>query len=671
MNARRNKLLSAIKNAERHVNSKDKSGSLSKHQDSRSQVQPRSKLARMTGKTELALNRKPLLARVGVKNRPTYDLLADGVLGQESENYQPKISVGDSNNDVSTLVAQRLKNLRERTLNKISSDANMSENTFFGFESDGTPIWSSVVSGAREIDDKQHHLSEPPASITHHHSTHIPVVVDWPKELPFSTHNTFKTWCTVSENKRATQLAEQVVDFTQQSLNPLIIIGDSGTGKSHLLNAIGQSILLRADQTVFFVRGKELPKELSNNLSWTDVFAHASVLLIDDIDEHLVDDDVMNHIGRMVDTALNLNIHVVVTCTNSVDNWPASKIWDLLRSGVKTMLNPVGAGSLLLYARRLAMQKSIVLSDEQLALLVTSGEVGWRNTKNAMDKVESAINHGAQLIDSIDVYKLINDIQSDEEEVAAELASESVEDIATRLINSVVDVVYSDNHLGGIEINSELPELSDDYEPPELDIAALSEVETDFVESHIRTTLDDLTPEAPSVIDINDRDKHLVAKMTRIIQKDHTLAADILTELDVGIDNKIDQSNQTISAETEQLVDLEARLLDLANRTSDASMEGLIGIADELRALEHELVTIDPNRGELPEFLDDDITDTLESFVPDGEWDVNESQVSVDDLLIDESVKIPIEGFLEPHPEGVKQTSTLTPVAVVLSGEEE
>ena len=671
MNARRNKLLSAIKNAERHVNSNDKLGSLSKHQDDHSKVQPRSKLARMTGKTDLTLNRKPLLARVGVKNRPTYDLLADGVLGQESENYQPKISVRDSNNDVSTLVAQRLKNLRERTLNKISSDANMSENTFFGFESDGTPIWSSVVSGAREIDDKQHYLSEKPASTTHHHSTQIPVVVNWPKELLFSTHNTFKTWCTVSENKRATQLAEQVVDFTQQSLNPLIIVGDSGTGKSHLLNAIGQSILIRADKTVFIIRGEELPNVLSNNLSWTDVFAHASVLLIDDIDEHFADDDVMNQIGKMVDTALNLNVHVVVTCTNSVDNWPASKIWDLLRSGVRTVLNPVGAGSLLLYARRLAMQKSIVLSDEQLALLVTSGELGWRNTKNAMDKVESAITHGAQLVDSIDVYKVINDIQSDEEEVAAELASESVEDIATRLINSVVDVVYSDNHLGGIEINSELPELSDDYEPPELDIAALSEAETDFVQSHIRTTLDDLTPEAPSVIDINDRDKHLVAKMTRIIQKDHTLAADILTELDVGIDNKIDQSNQAISAETGQLVDLEARLLDLANRTSDASMEGLIGIADELRALEHELVSIDPNRGELPEFLEDDITDTLESFVPEGEWDINESQVSVDDLLIDESVKIPIEGVLEPHPEGVKQTSTLTPVANVLSGEEE
>ena len=505
----------------------------------------------------------------------------------------------------------------------------------------------------------------------HHHSVHVPIVVSWPKQLQLTSHNTFKNWCVVSENKRATQLSEQVVDYTQQTLNPLIIIGDSGTGKSHLLNAIGQSTLLRHDHCIYFIRGDELSQVLSQEHSWTDIFSQSSMLLIDDIDMSLESADVSNALGTMIDAALNMNVHVVISSKSSPDSWPASKLWNLLRSGVKTIINPVGAGRLVLYARRLAMEKSIVLSDEQLALIVTSGDIGWRSTKNAIDKIESALNSGVQLIDSIDVYKIMNDIQSDEEETVTELQTESVEDIANRLISSVVDVVYSDQKLGGIEINTTLPELTDDYQPPEFDVKSLEQSQRDFVQSHIDTTLDDLTPEAPSIIDVNDRDKHLIAKMTRIIDKDHSIAADILTELDMGIDAKLAKSNESISDDTDLLVDLEEKLLNLAERTSNASIEGLIGIADELRALEHELVAIDTDRAELPEFIEDEFDDRLDSFEPDSDWNIDSSKISADDLIESESTIIPIQGVLEPHPEGAFRTSTVTPVGTVLSGEEE
>ena len=183
--------------------------------------------------------------------------------------------------------------------------------------------------------------------------------------------------------------------------------------------------------------------------------------------------------------------------------------------------------------------------------------------------------------------------------------------------------------------------------------------------------MQDLTPEAPSVIDVDDRDKHLVAKMTRIIERDHSIAADILTDLDMGIDSKFANSDDMITAETDQLINLESKLLNLAERTSDASIEGLIGIADELRALEHELVAIDSERDELPEFVEDEIEEGLESYIPQNEWNIDGSQVSINELIDDESMIIPIEGVLHPHPEGVLQTSTITPVENVLSGEEE
>lgn len=665
MNIRRNQLLSAINSAKLHINyhpnvEPENSNS------SKENVKPSSsKMARLIGKSPPENERRSLLARVGVRNRPTFDLIADGVLGKNSNKYQPKLTIAESTEKTHKSVSERIKDLRNRTLSKISEDDEAGADSFFGFENDGTPIWSSVVTGDRKIAARVYDTPQEPS--IHHHSVHIPSSHDWPKSLVRSDHNTFKTWFPVSENKRATQLAEQVVDNPQQGLNPLIIVGESDTGKSHLLQAIGQAALLTCKQEVYTIHRDELTKILSFGHSWSDVFAHASMLIVDDIDAASDDEAIANALGNIIDTALNMNVHVIASSRSMPDSWPASKLWDILRSGVKTILSQPGAGSLLSYARNLAVKKSVVLTDEQLALIVTHGEMSWRATKNSLTMVENAINNGVELLDNTDVYNLLNHIQA--ESVTAEnlRASESVEDVADRLIKSVVDVVYSEQQLGGIELNTKLPELSDDYEAPELVIDQLVKSDTEFIESQIHSKLDNITPVAPSVIDVNDRDKHLVAKMNRIIERDHAKAAEILTDLDLGIDEQFSQSNNQIASETDILVNLEGKLLKLAERTAGASVEGLIEIADELRSLEHDLIAAGANKiGTYQE-----TADRLDSYVPNNEWNIDDSEITSDDLVAESSMMIPIEGVLEPHPEGIIRTSTLTPVTNTTSGEEE
>ncbi len=636
-------------------------------------VKAQSKLNRILGnQTVLKPNKPKLLSRVGVNNKPTLSLIADGVLGRNTDDYRPKLSLNQSSNDISSVVAQRLKDLRERTLNKISSDSSISESSFFGFESDGTPIWSSVVTGQRRIESGDYGAEVDDSINAHHHSVHIPITVEWPKQLEFSNHNTFKNWYTVFENKRATQLAEQIIGMPQTSLNPLVIIGESQTGKSHLLNAIGQATLVTSDSKIYMIRGEELSAIKSLETNWSDVFSHCKMLLIDDIDVILADEIIGQKLGRMIDYALNLNVHVIVTTNSHLDEWPASSLWDVLRGGVKTLISPVGAGSLMLYARQLSIAKNLILNDEQLAMIVTHGNFGWRAAKNSLELIENVSKNGQQIIDVEDIYKVLNNIQSDDEEIIDEIETEKVEDIANRLISSVLDVVYSDHDLGGVEINTELPELSDDYNPPNLDLDTYIKRDRDYVQTHIKNTLEDLTPEAPSVIDINDNEKHLVAKMNRIVEKDHSLAADILTEIDIGLDKQFTQSDSAVQQKTNQIAQLEKMLLELAERTSDASMEGLIGIADELRDLEHRLVSIDPKRGPLPEFIEDDLTESLESYTPQGDWNIDGQEIRAEDLIDSELAElIPIKSILEPHPEGAIRISTLTPRSMVLSGEEE
>mgnify|MGYP001160834363 FL=1 len=663
------KLLLALKNAKKHLEITTNQGSSNNHTtESELTTQPKSKLNRLTGGTYSSPTKRPsLLSRVGVANRPTYDLIADGVLGK-NQDYRPKLSLNKTGGEVSSLVAERLKNLRERTLSKISNDTSIAESSFFGFESDGTPIWSSVVSGQRDIEEGLHHQIKQNKANLAHHSIQLPIIVDWPKTLEYSSHHTYKTWSVTTENRRATQLSERVIDSPQESLNPLILIGESQTGKSHLIHAIGQAVLLRNDGPVYFIRGDDLSEILAVENSWSDVFDNCVMLLIDDIDLILSDQEVANHVGRMLDYALNMKVHVVVTARSSPEDWPASSLWDILRGGVRSILGRVGAGSLMLYARKLSNERNLMLSDEQLALIVTDGDISWRGTRSGIDKIEAAIDSGEKLLDTVDVYKLLNDIHSDDEDYLEQSKSESVEDIANRLITSVIDVVYSDEELGGIEITTTLPELSNDYTPPEIDIESFIGNQTDLVEAHIKKTLDDLTPEAPSVIDVNDRDKHLVAKMTRIVKQDHAKAAEILTELDMGIDQRFANSDGEINQNTGRLIELESMLLNLANRTSDASLEGLIDIADELRELENQLVSLDPERGPLPEFVEDE----LDSYTPSQEWNIDSSKVTAESLIDNESITLnPIDGVLEPHPEGSLKTSIITPVGIVMDGEEE
>jgi len=676
MMSNKTKLVLALENARMHIGEDDSSILLEKNTSNniKSRSNSKSRLNRLLGRKTVADNRKgTLIGRVGVRNKPTYDLIADGVLGKESEDYRPKLDMNNSKSEISSLVAERLKNLRERTLSKISSDTSIAESSFFGFESDGTPIWSSVVSGNRRMDEGKIGKAPTEVSDIHHHSIHIPVELDWPKKLKISNHNTFKTWYPVSENKRVTQLSEQVVNAPQSSLNPLVIVGGSQAGKSHLLHAIGQALLLRSEGDVYLLRGDELSnvKTLENN--WRDAFTNCTMLLIDDVDVALNDEELANKVGQFIDYALNLNVHIVVTTSESPETWPASKLWEVMRGGVRTIINPPGAGSLMLYARQLSMLKNLVLDDSQLAVIVTDGDPSWRATLNGIGKIENAVDNGIQILDSVDVYNVLNDIQSDDEELRTERQSESVENIANRLISTVVDVVYSDKDLGGIEITSEIPELSEEYNPPEFDAESFLQNDRDFVEAQIQNTLDRLTPEAPSVIDVDDSDKHLVAKMNRIVEKDHSRAADILTELDVGIDAKFNESDAVLREDTDELFELERMLLNLADRTSDASLEGLIGIADELRDLEHKLVSLDSSRAPLPEFIEaPDIADSLESFTPSGEWNIDVENVSADDMFDSgETHVFPIGHVLEPHPEGVIKTATITPVNVMLSGEEE
>ena len=85
-------------------------------------VKARSKLNRLRGVSQVEDTRdSKLLEKVGTSRRPTFDLVADQVLGKESRNPARLIEFNENNGQsLSDIAAQRIKDLRERTLAQIN-----------------------------------------------------------------------------------------------------------------------------------------------------------------------------------------------------------------------------------------------------------------------------------------------------------------------------------------------------------------------------------------------------------------------------------------------------------------------------------------------------------------------------------------------------------------------
>ena len=646
-------------------------------------IAPKSRLNQLLGKRSVpAPKQGTLLQRFGVVERPTYHLVADAVLGKESRKHQPSLNLSADDESLASIVSSRLRNLRERTGASIEEElaGDHPEDFFVGLEQDGRPVWESVLDHqrGRAIHALPNHLAQPEESSPFHHGTAAPLDAPWPPRLSPESRMSFKQWFTTEENLRATQAAEAVVDSPGLALNPLLLVGPNESGRSHLVHAMAQGVMRRQEGEVYLLNAADLTPLERLPLGWQEALAHARLMAIDDA--HLIADrpDTASMVGMMVDYALNMGVHVVLSSTVETNRWPASRLWDLVKNAAKVNLQSPTPTSLVLFARHLALKRGLMLDDGQLASIVLQTQPSWRATKANLDLVALAIESGQELLDGDDVASVLSGEQPKSHLPRQMLDREHVSDIATRLIAQATDVIYSDTKIGGIELHSELPIIGPDgYEPPEFDTVAMAQSARSRHESYMKTALHDIDLKLPSVLALDERDEHLVARTGRIEERDYSTAAEILTDLDESIDQQIGAFESEFTERGMRLENLENKMMALAQQTPDASIEELIQIADELRRLEEELVEIDPERGPLPPFEEDnekkrrkvgrrrkkpDVKEeqALDSFVPEGEWDVDASTIDMLDLL-DE----------EPMPTRKISLSTLTPIESSPSGEEE
>lgn len=656
MNARREKLALALELAKQRLHQSGTGIERVQTPQKKEKSQSKSKMNRLLGKDVQDQRQGTLLQRTGVAERPTFDLVADKVLGKESKRRAPALDLQSNGDSLSDIAARRIRSLRQRTYDQIEEVVEEDEGGFLGLEEDGRPVWERILDEQRGRVSHTLDLEIAPVERTspYHHEVILPIEGQWPPRLRSDIRMSFKQWFTTEENIRATQAAEAIVDSPGGQLNPMLFIGPSETGRSHLIHATSQAILRRQEGGVYLLSASDFAGMTQLPNGWQDSLVNARLLAIDDIHECADNADLAHEIGTMLDYALNMGVHVLLSSNSEPETWPTSRLWELTRHAAAVHIGSPKVASMILYARSLAQKKGFIFDDAQLKSIVLQDDIGWRATKANFDLVTLALNSGREILDGQDVHSLLSN-QSIEESETAPIVREKVEDIATRLISTAVDTVYSDTVHGGIDLYSELPDIGDDaYQPPDFDVESMKRQADERYAAHLKFALEDTTPAAPSVLALHEKEEHLIARKGKIEERDYGLAADVLTELDEAFDSQINAFEHELRESSLQLANIEHKLVNLSERTPDASMDELISIADELRSMEHSLTEFDPEREPWPDMEPDEVSKktrrkvgrrkanstekALESHEPEGEWNVDARSVDMLDLLDSDEV---------------------------------
>lgn len=633
-------------------------------------VKARSKLNTLRGVKTVEQRPLSVFQRVGVPQRPTYDLIADRVLGSDVGEHRTFLDESSAYGDH---VAKRLRHLHER-LNAVGQEpTHGAPSAYVGVEDDGRPVWSQV------LDEQRGRASYPLAKAEATPSLEQPVVgrpvsvSDWPTRLTWSSSRTFKQWFVGEENFEATRLCEAVVDQPGSRFNPLYLHAAPQSGCSLLLHATGQAWLRRSEGHVLLLSAVDLHEVDPLDASWSEALPGATGIIVDDVHLFGAHDAWRHQLGVLLDHALNLGLHVVVGGRDSVQALPASRLKEVLNGATSVAMAAPSVATLLGFARWRCGQKNLLMSDVHLAQMARMDPIGWAAVESRLEQVSLSIEQGAVLLDHDDVSDLLVGAPRSE---PSPLEHQRVEDLAAAMVGDVLDSVYSNVEPGGIDLHAPLEAWGeDDYTVPEWDEGALASRGTLEFDRRLKETIEAVTPGKPSVLDVHERERYLVSNREPLKVSDVERAVDVLIDLDDQIDQRMGFSEQMAQASTTELAQLEDAMVVLAQRAVEADIDELITIADELRAIEERLVELDPERAPLPPFevetptkgrrtvgrrrppevsVPDEpaIGSSLDEYEPDGEWNIDGTGIEADDLL-DDSTELQRVRLARLHPKTV------------------
>ena len=271
-------------------------------------------------------------------------------------------------------------------------------------------------------------------------SPYVPSVGDEPTEQArtsvletrLNPKYTFETFVIGSSNRFPHAAAVAVAEAPGRAYNPLLVYGDSGLGKTHLLHAIGHYVRsLYAGAKVRYVSSEEFTNEFINAIRddrqdrFKRKYRDVDVLLIDDIQFLEGKTQTQEEFFHTFNTLHNANKQIVLTSDRAPKRLEALE--DRLRNrfewGLITDVQPPDLETRIAILRKKAAMDRLTAPPDVLEFIASKIQTNIRELEGALIRVTAFANLNRQEVDMTLAEIVLKDLipEGGEPEITASL----------------------------------------------------------------------------------------------------------------------------------------------------------------------------------------------------------------------------------------------------------
>ncbi len=260
-----------------------------------------------------------------------------------------------------------------------------------------------------------------------------------PGNDPFGSEEfTFDKFIVGNTNRMAYAAAKAVAENATNKYNPLLIYGDSGLGKTHLLYSIANVIRTsRPKSRIVYIKGDDFTNELvkaiqtGRNSEFREKYRMADLLLVDDIQFIAGKPQTQEEFFHTFNTLYESGRQIVLTS----DRPPKEmlRLEDRLKSrfegGLMVDIQPPDYETRVAIVRTKAARLGIPLSQEAIAYISENIKANIRQIEGILKKIQAYIDlQGVNVVTMELVQQITKEIIDAEKAYAPELIIERIAD---------------------------------------------------------------------------------------------------------------------------------------------------------------------------------------------------------------------------------------------------
>ncbi|HEU5036093.1 MAG TPA: chromosomal replication initiator protein DnaA [Nocardioides sp.] len=271
-------------------------------------------------------------------------------------------------------------------------------------------------------------MAAPPVEIPHEAAGGRPTAL----ETRLNPKYTFETFVIGSSNRFPHAAAVAVAEAPGKAYNPLLVYGDSGLGKTHLLHAIGHYVRsLYTGAKVRYVSSEEFTNEFINAIRddrqdrFKRRYRDVDVLLIDDIQFLEGKTQTQEEFFHTFNTLHNANKQIVLTSDRAPKRLEALE--DRLRNrfewGLITDVQPPDLETRIAILRKKAAMDRLTAPPDVLEFIASKIQTNIRELEGALIRVTAFANLNRQEVDMTLAEIVLKDLipEGGEPEITAAL----------------------------------------------------------------------------------------------------------------------------------------------------------------------------------------------------------------------------------------------------------